>query len=103
MKGNIIAKLTAFDEDKRERPHYKAQAFQTEKNKGIQMIRYLKQLFGIGFIGSNMEDLNPEQKQILESNKIKWTRDEKGNIISPWSNKAKELKKVKENEKENNR
>ena len=98
MNNNIIAKVTAFEENKREKPHYKAEAHQNEKEKGIGMISYLKNLFGVGSSDERkferqeqIRQRRENSKEIEEKRKIRWTRDEKGNIQSPFF-KPKEMK-----------
>ncbi len=91
MNGRTIAKLTVFDEDKKESPFYRAQAHPHEKSKGFLMIDYLKTFFGIGSY-----DLERRfKREIKKQSKIKWTRDEKGRIISPFSPLARAQKSLK--------
>ena len=72
--GNIIAKILLYD-SWRERIIYKVQATQNDKNTGLMIIERLKNLFGIS--------TNDEKKFIRDS--IKWSRDDKGKIVSPYS------------------
>ena len=105
FRARLRAKLS-FDDGFAERPLYSIKAFTNEKGKGINMIDLIRDNFDV----SNL-DLKEYQKdkfteltrdfEELEEEKItrtpiKWTRDEKGQIISPFGNKAKELKKLEE-------
>lgn len=83
--NGVVAKLTSYDPNKRENPHYKVEAMSSEKNKGLMMIQYLKGLFGV----NEKDEEKHIQNEMNEQKKIKWTRDERGNIISPWSKKLK--------------
>ena len=98
-KKDVIVKLTSFEASKREVPIYRAQAYSNDKAKGNMMIQYLKNLFNIGAIDEQNHFKNEveEQKKLISnknfgSTKIDWTRDEKGNIISPFSANLKRKK-----------
>jgi len=103
VKLRLRAKLS-FDEGYAENPIYSIKAFTNEKNRGIDMIELIKNNFHI-----NKEDINLAFKKKMEEwqedfqkptiyskevektlKKIEWTRDEKGNIISPFSIKKKQ-------------
>ena len=90
-------KLSA-DEGFAERPIYTIKAFNTEKDKGIDMVELLENNFSI----SEKDKQEKKQREIQETKNeidkrkdfikaiqepVKWTRDEEGNIISPFSNK----------------
>ena len=79
-KGLITAKLVIYDWGWRENVLYRITAKQNDKKKGLRMIQAIKNYFGI----------NSGDEEIIikkEIEKIKWTRDERGNIISPFSKK----------------
>ena len=98
FKQNIIFKLSAND-GYAERPIYSSRAVcPGEKSKAIDMIFMLRDNFEI----SQKDEIEKRRKEIEETkvemdkrkdfikavNKpIKWTRDEKGNIISPFPHK----------------
>ena len=84
-KSYITAKLVFFDWGWADNIIYKIKGKETEKDKGLTMIQKIKELFGI----RNNEIESYEVKvRVDELDKIKWTRDEKGNIVSPFrSNK----------------
>ncbi len=93
---DVIVKLTAFESFRKENPIYRCQSNSNDKNKGNMMIKYLKDLFNIGAIDEQeyFKKEVEEQKKLISnknfgSTKIDWTRDEKGNIISPFSAKLK--------------
>ncbi len=80
-KSYITAKLVFFDWGWADNIIYKIKGKETEKNKGLTMISKIKELFGI----RNNEIKEHDSKvRDEELDKIQWTRDEKGNIISPF-------------------
>ena len=96
---DVIVKLTAFESFRKENPIYRCQANSNDKKKGSMMIQYLKDLFNIGSTDEQKHFKNEveEQKKLISnknfgSTKIDWTRDEDGNIISPFSAKLKKKK-----------
>lgn len=97
IKNRLRIKLSA-DDGFAERPLYSMKAFNTEKSKGIDMAEFIFNNFNIS--QKDMEE--KRQKEIEETRTeidkrrdfikqiekpIKWTRDEKGNIKSPFSKK----------------
>ncbi len=100
-KAFVTAKLMLFDWGWRDRIIYNSSAKQHEKDKGIMMVEKLKNLFGISHVDeetfrSKMVELEKDaftpNKYPKEIKPFKWTRDEKGRLISPYSKKAKEVK-----------
>ncbi len=84
MKGVLTAKLTFFDWGWADNVVYRQKARVNEKEKGIKMISKLKEFFGI----TNKDIKENEIITIRhEVEKIKWTRDNEGNIISPFDTK----------------
>lgn len=61
----------------------------TEKNKGIIMLKKIKDQFGIGDLDIRKFEYMEleEQKKLVENSPVKWTRDENGNITSPFASK----------------
>lgn len=94
-RRTLRAKLS-FDEGFAENPIYTIKAFTNEKDKGIYMLKLIEDNFLISFADRILHD-KIEMKSIEnETNKFKesddgksvtWTRNEKGNIISPFSKK----------------
>ena len=94
--GVMRAKLT-FDEGFAENPIYKVKAMTTEKDKGILMIDLIQQNFNIsieefkkGLIRLNGDAMRPTiipQEIEIKQTRIKWTRNDKGNIISPFKSR----------------
>ena len=83
-KGVLTAKLTFFDWGWADNIIYTQKARVNEKVKGMQMISKIKHFFGI----TNNDIKEDEERTIkYEIEKIEWTRDEKGNIISPFRSK----------------
>lgn len=106
IKPRLRAKLS-IDEGFAENPIYSIKAFTTEKDKGIDMIELIKSNFNINAKDMDLafkkkmeewqqEAMKPTQVSIeVRKAQIKWTRDEDGNFISPFSKKAKDLSKSK--------
>jgi phage repressor protein C with HTH and peptisase S24 domain len=103
-KTNHSFKLRArlsFDEGFAEKPVYTVKAFTTEKDKGIRMIELIRDNFNINKFEMNklfrqrMEKLNEDAmtpttyKAFSKTKPIKWTRDERGNLASPFRSKKK--------------
>ncbi len=83
-KAVVTAKLTFFDWGWADNIIYKHKARVNEKEKGIQMISKIKEFFGI----TNKDIKDSEEITIThEIERIEWTRDEKGNIVSPFRSK----------------
>ena len=92
-KGVLTAKLTFFDWGWADNVIYTQKARVNEKEKGIQMISKIKHFFGI----ANKDIKESEEITIkYEVEKIRkddpWTRDEKGNIASPFRTKREDEK-----------
>jgi hypothetical protein len=98
----LRAKLS-FDDGFAESPIYSIKGMTTEKNKGINMLELIEDHFKISkedrkkaFV-AKMSEINAlaiqptEQPKGFKHKKIEWTRDEKGEIISPFKSKNKDL------------
>ncbi len=83
-KGVLTAKLTFFDWGWADNVIYTQKAKVNEKLKGIQMISKIKHFFGI-----TNKDISENEEIIIrhEIEKIEWTRNEKGEIVSPFRTK----------------
>lgn len=102
VRPRLRAKLS-FDEGYAENPVYSIKGFTTEKEKGIDMIELIKNNFHINGEDEKLafkkkmeewqQDLNKPDDHTKEAEKnltkVKWTKDERGNIISPFSVKNK--------------
>ncbi len=98
FRQNIVFKLSAND-GYAERPFYSSRAVcPGEKSKAIDMIFMLRDNFEISRKDEEekrLKEIEETKKQIHErkdfikaiQEPIKWTRDEEGNIISPFSKK----------------
>lgn len=82
-----------IDEGFAERPIYKIKAFSTEKDKGIMMLEIIEDTFKISnkdkddYFKKKLSELNADAMTPTIVNgieQVKWTRDAKGNIISPF-------------------
>jgi len=81
----LRAKLT-FDDGYAENPIYLIKAITTEKDKGLDMVDLIRNNFNL-----TLEEIRKNfLKKLEEERKKIWTRDERGNITSPF---RKELKK----------
>ena len=80
-KPYSVAKLTIFDGGWGDKVLYKERTKSIEKDKGVHMIQKIMDLFGISF---NYLKNKSEESIRAEIQKIKWTRDEDGRIISPF-------------------
>ncbi len=92
-KGVLTAKLTFFDWGWADNVIYTQKARVNEKEKGIQMISKIKHFFGI----TNNDIKESEDITVrYEIEKIRendpWTRDEKGEIVSPFRTKREDKK-----------
>ncbi len=103
-KGRLRARLS-FDDGFAERPIYSIKAFTNEKGKGVSMIELIQDNFDItsldikNYQQMKFNELTSDFQELEKKTKrksIQWLRDEKGNIISPFGNKAKEMEKAKE-------
>ena len=90
-KGVLTAKLTFFDWGWADNIIYKVKGKVNEKDKGLLMIQKIKEFFGVRnteIEESERKDINDEIKRIKAArDKIKWTRDDEGRIISPFDKK----------------
>ena len=90
-KGYLTAKLSIFDWGWAENILFKLKAKQSEKNKGLIMIQKLKELFGISNHDIQLHErkiINDEVRKITFTRDV-FTRDERGNIVSPFRSKRK--------------
>lgn len=92
INKEMRAKLS-IDEGFAEKPIYRIVAKITEKEKGIGMMDLIQKMFNISewqrknFIRKTIKDLR--DKKLFAKDPIKWTRDNEGNIISPFASKTK--------------
>jgi len=107
-KSRLRARLS-FDDGYAERPLYSIRAFTNEKNKGMNMIELIQDNFNINSLDVKefqqekfnelTNDFEVLEKDIIRKKEpLKLTRDEKGNLMSPFGNKAKELKRLNEDD-----
>ncbi len=99
-KGNLTAKLTFFDWGWADNIIYKVKGKVNEKDKGLLMIQKIKEFFGVRnkeIEESERKDIDDEIERInimrKEKEKIEWTRNDKGRIISPFDKKIQRDKK----------
>ncbi len=86
-KAYLTAKLTIWDWGWADEIVTKIVGTAMQKERGLMMIERIKDCFSI----SNKDIREDEQKEMYaEANRIQWTRDEKGNIISPFSKRARD-------------
>ncbi|HEC39517.1 MAG TPA: hypothetical protein ENI29_14855 [bacterium] len=83
-KGVLTAKLTFFDWGWADNIIYRIKGKVNEKSKGLDMISKIKEFFGIQDNEIIKHDRKVRDEEIA---RIKWTRDEEGNIISPFRTK----------------
>lgn len=83
-KGNLTAKLVFFDWGWADNIIYKIKGQVNEKHKGLEMIAKIKEFFGIQ---NNDIDYSEKKKIKDEVQRIKWTRNSEGRIISPFDKK----------------
>ncbi|HEC37451.1 hypothetical protein LCGC14_0476560 [marine sediment metagenome] len=85
-KPHLTAKLTFFDWGWADNIVFKLKARVSEKNKGLVMIERIKTFFSITDDEIQDNDKRELDKEIeeIKRERIKWTRDEKGNIVSPF-------------------
>lgn len=92
-KSFVSARLVFYDWGWKENIIYRVKSSCSDKNKGLLMIDAIRNYFGI-----NNEDekeyeevrIEREVRAIQPTEPINWTKDAKGNIISPFSKKLKE-------------
>jgi hypothetical protein len=96
-KGNrksfVTAKLIFYDWGWRENVIYRVKASCNDKKKGFLMIEAIRNYFGINNIDVGEEEeirIKREVRAVNQAKPFKWTRDEKGKLISPYSKKLKE-------------
>lgn len=100
FSGSMRARLS-FDEGFRENPIYNIKANITEKDKGLKMLELVEQNFNISkkdreeFFQNKLKEftadamLPTKMPKEISKNQIKFTRDEKGNIVSPFRSNRK--------------
>ncbi len=103
-RHSLEAKFTVYDANKKENILHRVLAKTTEKHKGLSMIEIIENLFAITqrdreqFFKNmqtelqrlNQDAMTPTVMPLeLEKKQIKWTRDEKGNIVSPFRSNRK--------------
>ncbi len=86
-KPFATAKLIFYDWGWRENIIYRVTARCNEKGKGLLMLSAIRNYFGIS---SADEKKDEEVKIKREVEEIKWKRDERGQIVSPFSKKLKD-------------
>ena len=96
--NEMVAKLS-MNEGFREMPIYKIKAKVSEKKKGIDMLELIEQNFNISekdrkeAFKIKMKELEKDFEnptivpKLFKQEKIKWTRDDKGRIVSPFPTK----------------
>ena len=84
-KPHLTAKLTFFDWGWADNIVFKLIARVSDREKGFVMIERIKTFFNI----NNNDIIKNEKETIKEemNQQIKWTRDEEGNIVSPFKSK----------------
>ena len=93
-KGNATAKLTIYDWGWRDNIIYAVTAKANEKLKGLAMLEKLRNLFGVNDIDEKQfrDKMTEMQRKAFtpeERKPIRWTRNEKGQIVSPFDKKIK--------------
>ena len=87
FRGFSVFKVKlSFHDGYAEYPIYSIKALTTEKDKGMNMLELIEQQFGI-----TKEDRKVAFIVRVREEENIWTRDEKGNIISPFSKKIKQV------------
>ncbi|KKL49764.1 hypothetical protein LCGC14_1824460 [marine sediment metagenome] len=83
-KNYITAKLVFYDWGWADNIIFRIKGKVSEKNKGLEMINKIKEFFGI-----RNNDIEEHESEVRdeEVERINWTRDERGNIISPFRSK----------------
>ena len=80
-RPNFLRVKLSFDDGFAEQPIYVIKATTSEKDKGVYMLELIEENFDI-----TMRDRKITiSKRLKEHEKIEWTRDDDGNIISPFS------------------
>lgn len=85
-KSSVTAKLIFYDYGWREKVIYRFQSSCTNKKNGFMMLEAIRNYFGI----TDSDEKNNKLIIEREVTPIKWTRDESGKIVSPFSKSLKE-------------
>lgn len=84
-KPYLTAKLSIHDWGWGDKVIYRLTGKTTEKMKGLQMLEQIKLRFGI----NNFDEKDYDRSKITdvkkEMKRIDWARDDRGNIVSPFS------------------
>ncbi|KKK86217.1 hypothetical protein LCGC14_2765440 [marine sediment metagenome] len=83
-KNYITAKLVFYDWGWADNIIYRIRGKVSEKEKGLRMIEKIKEFFGITNNSIQEHEIEENKEEIK---RINWTRDEKGNIVSPFKSK----------------
>ena len=86
-KPFATAKLIFYDWGWRENVIYRLTAGCNEKNRGLLMIAAIKNYFGISSADEKKDEEIRIKREIRAIRPIKFTRDEKGNLASPFRSK----------------
>ncbi len=91
-EGVVLAKLTFSDATNYPTPFDKMVGRTSEKTKGAMMVKKIKDMFSLSDIQIRHIVEQEARREIeehrgiwRETNAVQWTRDEKGNIVSPFS------------------
>lgn len=86
-KNFLTAKLMVYDWGWADKIMYRLIGKTNEKHKGIMMLKKIREIFGI----TEHDILNYEEREVETMRNIpkpvKWSRDERGNITSPFRKK----------------
>lgn len=88
-KPFATAKLIFYDWGWRENIIYRLSARCNEKGKGLMMINAIKNYFGISDSDERKDEEIRIRREVRAIRPIKFTRDEKGNLASPFRTKKK--------------
>ena len=91
-KPFLTAKLIFYDWGWRENVIYRIKSSCNDKEKGLLMIDSIRNYFGINNADENEYEEIRIKREVRAMQPIEWTKDKKGRIISPFSNKSKEDK-----------
>jgi len=86
-KAYLTAKLTIFDWGWADKVIYRLKGKDNEKSVGMMMIDKLKEIFGISNKEIETHENENYKKEVKRIQKIDWTRDDEGRIISPFKSK----------------
>ncbi len=86
-KNYVTAKLIFYDWGWADNIIYRIKGKVSEKNKGLEMINKIKEFFGIHNNDIKEHEVKIIDEEINKIDKINWTRDEKGKIVSPFRSK----------------